>query len=374
MKSIKEDENYDIQYDTFINDYKDTLERDFNIFYLDCSNEEDIERAINICPSYAFAFFYHRAFLRIISKTKNKNLYKYILSDMQTSKEYLMNNVFNAFTLSFQFLSYIFPNEIKDTQLNDYFLNKFDTINFMIKNIDENIEKIQIVINNPAYEICDFNETSLIEVDFNIDKHFLIKLGFKSINIFNIGKKSLLKRILIGLGLILIGLSEIILPIITFGFVNVIKNGFFEIGIDTLFYGIKIITGKEDFIGWKNFFKEQFKNFAIIAVKFLTGSLNHYAIKFLNKIGLGKYFNNEILSKVKSNKNLKTSRLVCAQIEEKINQNYVYNKIIDQFDFPNKFNEFVIYNISEILNYSLNEYLEMEKKIMIQKNLHLISI
>ncbi len=183
MKSIKEDENYDIQYDTFINDYKGSLERDFNIFYLDCSHEEDIERAIKICPSYAFAFFYHRAFLSIRSKTQNKNLYKYILSDMGTSKEYLFNNVFNVFTLSFQFLSYIFQNEIKNTELNNYFLNKFDTINFMINNIDENIEKIKKVINDPSYEICDFNEIPLIQADFNIDKHFLIKLGFKSINI-----------------------------------------------------------------------------------------------------------------------------------------------------------------------------------------------
>ena len=45
-------------------------------------------------------------------------------------------------------------------------------------------------------------------------------------------------------------------------------------------------------------------------------------------------------------------------MKKKLNQNYVYNKIIDLYDFPNKFNEFVIYNISEILNYSLNEYLE----------------
>ena len=356
MKSIKEDENYDIQYDTFINDYKDSLERDFNIFYLDCSNEEDIEKAINICPSYAFAFFYHRAFLNIRSQTKNKRLYKYILFDMETSKEYLFNNVFNVFTLSFQFLSYIFQNEIKNTELNNYFLNKFDTINFMINNIDENIEKIKKVINDPSYEICDFNEIPLIRADFNIDKHFLIKLGFKSINIFNIGKKSLLKRILIGLGLIFIGLCEIILPIVIFGFERIFEKGFFEIGIDTIFSGIKIILGKEDFIGWKNFFKKQLQNFALITAKFLSGTLSNYALKFLNKIGLAKNFTNKIFSKEKNNTILKTSKFVINQIDKKFNENFVYHKIFDLCDFPNKFNEFVIHNISEILNYSLNEY------------------
>ena len=113
---------------------------------------------------------------------------------MQTSKNYLINNVFNVFTLSFQLLSYIFQNEIKNTELNNYFLNKFDTINFMINNIDENIEKIQIVINNPSYEICDFNEISLFQEYLNIDTYFLNKLGFISINKFKIGKNLYLKE------------------------------------------------------------------------------------------------------------------------------------------------------------------------------------
>ncbi len=129
-----------------------------------------------------------------------------------------------------------------------------------------------------------------------------------------------------------------------------------EIGIDTIFSGIKIILGKEDFIGWKNFFKKQLQNFTLITAKFLSGTLSNYALKFLNKIGLAKNFTNEIFLKEKNNTILKTSKFVINQIDKKINENFVCDKIFDLCDFPNKFNEFVIHNISEILNYSLNEY------------------
>ena len=356
--SIKEEENYDIQYDNFINNYQNTFESDFNIFYLNCCNEEDIEKAINICPSYAFAFFYNRALINLKNKNiKKKELYKYMLSDLQTSKVNLINNVFNAFTQSFQFLSYIFQKEMKNTKLNDYFLIKFDTINYMINNIDQNIEKIQKAIDDPLYGICDFTELELDEANLNIDIHFLVNLGFKSINIFQIGKTSLFKRILIGLGLILIGVCEIIFPIVILGLGKAIDIGILEIGIHNIFYGTNIMRGKEDFIGWKNFFKKQLKDFTIISVRLFSISLSHYGIKFLNKLGLAKYLINETVSNEKNNKILKKSQFIINQINDKIKKDIVYNKIINLIDFPNEFKMFMIDKISELLNTCLNEYL-----------------
>ena len=295
---------------------------------------------------------------------KNKKLYKYILSDIQTSKINLINNVFNVFTLSFELLSYIFKTEIKNTQLNDYFLNKFDTINFVIKNIDENIEKVKKVIDDSLYEICDFTEISLIEENFEIDKNFLINLGFKTINIFHIGKKSLLKRILNGIGVILVGLCEIIIPIVFLGLLNAYKFGFLEFGIETIFYGIKIIFGKKNFNGWKNFFKNQLKNFSFITIRLLTNTLSQYAINYLKKIGLAKFVVNEKKTTERYNENVFSTKNLMNQINDKLEEDLVYKKIINSYDFSIKFNEFIIYNISKIFEDSLNEYLKIINDII----------
>ena len=96
----------------------------------------------------------------------------------------------------------------------------------------------------------------------------------------------------------------------------------------------------------------------------LTNTLSQYAINYLKKIGLAKFVVNEKKTTERYNENVFSTKNLMNQINDKLEEDLVYKKIINSYDFSIKFNEFIIYNISKIFEDSLNEYLKIINDII----------